>query len=101
MVILMNRQALHDTLAIEVILQRSIEREVKMDSAQQILQQVERLSLSQLEAFHDFIATRAYKQEDRPPTPEEIIEVRSFLDTLLEQGSDEEEPPTFDTNFPP
>jgi hypothetical protein len=72
-----------------------------MDRTQQLLQQVERLSLSQLETFRDFIATRAYKQADRPPTPEEVLEVRSFLNELVEQSSDEEEPPQFDTNFAP
>lgn len=72
-----------------------------MDSTQKILQQVERLSLSQLETFRNFIVTLPYKVEDRPPTREEAVEVRAFLDALLQQASDETEPPPFDADYLP
>ena len=69
-----------------------------MDGTQQIWKQVERLSLSQLESFRAFIATRAYKQENRHPTYDEVAEVKAFLNELLQQETDESKS-SFSTDF--
>lgn len=58
-----------------------------------LLRQVERLPLAQLEKIRKYIAARPYKLEGRPPTAEEQDEVIAAIQSFIQQAPplDEEE----------
>ncbi|GAB4331960.1 MAG: hypothetical protein Kow00117_16730 [Phototrophicales bacterium] len=52
-----------------------------------LLKRVEKLSTTQLEEIHQYMATRPYRLEERSPTPEEQQAVIQALQEFVEQAT--------------
>lgn len=54
-----------------------------MKNLQDLVHEMENLTLEQLERLHEFIATRPYKEAGREPSPQEVQEVYDELKRIV------------------